>query len=112
MLIIPAKPIQYQLHTSLAVSTNTWEAFVIRKLKDDVFQLALFKHYNLPPADSEKRLETESAKWYPMAVLDTYEKCKKLFEMIVDAIETDQKVFRVSECLDKIQLLSVDLPTA
>ena len=110
MLIILAKPIPFPQHTALAVSTQTWETIVIRKLKDDVFQLALFKHFDLK-TDPAKRDETESAKWYPMAVLDTYEKCERLFEAIVDAIETDQKVFRVSEYLAKINLQSDDLPT-
>ena len=100
MLIVLAKPIPFSLHTALAVSTNTWESIVIRKIRDNVFQLALFKHFDL----TNEKDESQSAKWYPMAVLDTYEKCEKLFKIIVDAIEADQKVFRVSDYLDEINL--------
>lgn len=106
MLIVLDKPISFPQHTALAVSTNTWETFVIRKIRDNAFQLALFKNFELRP---EKKDEFQSAKWYPIAVFDTYEKCEELFEDIVNAIEAGQKVFRVSAYLEQIALQSDDL---
>lgn len=109
MLIIPKEPIKFPQHTAFAVSTNTFESIVIRQLKENVFQTALFKHFDLPPETGNKP-EKQSAKWYPVAVFDSYEKCEQLIQAIIKAIEADQKVFRVSEYLDEHALKHGDLP--
>ena len=108
MLIILEKPIPFPTHTALAVRTDVWETIVIRQMRTDAFQLALFRHFSMEP---DEKGDCPNSKWYPMAVLSTYEACEELFKIIVEAIERGDKVFRVSEHLEGLKLKSNDLPT-
>ena len=100
MLIVLANPIQFPKHTALAVNANTWESITIQKMNSGVFRLALFKHFDLK-VKPDNRDETESAKYYPIAVFDTVEECEQLFEAIVEALENGDKVFSVKKYLEK-----------
>ena len=94
MLIIPAAPMDFKVHTSLAANTENWDEFVINCVNEN-FQLSLYKRID----SLEKTL---SINYFPIAVLKTCEECKKLFQAIVDAIEnSDKKVFRVKDYLDQ-----------
>lgn len=99
MLIIPIEAIDWEKHRSLGANTEAWESFVILPVNEK-FQLSLFKV-----------IAPKLEKWYPIAVLDSRELCEHLFQEIVTAIESGDKVFRVRDYLEKINLQSDDLPT-
>ena len=99
MLIIPKTPINFDKHKSLGANTEAWESFVILPVNEK-FQLSLFKV-----------IDSKLEKWYPIAALDSRELCEHLFEEIVTAIANGDKVFRVKDYLEKINLQSDDLPT-
>ena len=103
MLIIPKSPMDFTVHISLAANTEAWDSFVIRPVNEK-FQLSLYKVID----SQENRL---SEKYYPIAVLDSRELCEHLFQEIVTAIANGDKVFCVSDYLEKINLQSGDLPT-
>lgn len=99
MLIIPKAPMDFDKHRSLGANTEAWESFAIRPVKDK-FQLSLFKV-----------IDSKLEKWYPIAVLNTREQCEHLFQEIVTAIESGDKVFRVRKYLEQNTLKRDDLPT-
>ena len=103
MLIIPKSPMDFTVHISLAANTEAWDSFVIRPVGDK-FQLSLYKVID----SQDNRL---SEKYYPIAMLNAIEPCKKMFQAIVTAIASGDKVFRVSVFLEKHALESDDIPT-
>ena len=102
MLIIPPAPMKFDPHTSLAANTVAWDSFVIRPLESN-FQLSLYK-----VVDSQNNRLSE--KYYPIAILETYEQCEQLFQDIVEAMENGDRVFRVRDYLEKNALQRDDLP--
>ena len=109
MLIILEKPIRFPTHTALAVSTDVWETIVIRKLREDMFRLALFRPFSMEPDPNDKK-NYPNCKWYPMAVFNTYEMCEELFKIIVEAMKRGDKVFDVSEHLETLKLKNDESP--
>lgn len=98
MLIIPKTPTTYPDHTTLAANSEAWDSFVIRPFEEK-FNLCLYK-----------TIDSKLKKWYPIAILSTYEQCESLFQEIVTAIANGDKVFRVEDYLERINLQSDDLP--
>lgn len=104
MLIIPKSPMEFPVHISLGANTEAWDSFVIRPVNEN-FQLSLYKVID----SLEKKF---SEKYYPIAVLNSRELCEDLFQEIVTAIANGDKVFRVKDYLEKINLKRDDLPAA
>ena len=99
MLIIPKEPMDFDKHRSLGANTEAWESFAILPVNNK-FQLSLYKV-----------IDSKQEKWYPIVLLNTREQCEYLFQEIVTAIANGDKVFRVSNYLEKINLQRDDLPT-
>ena len=90
MLIVLDKPTP---NGDLAVNTDAYESFVIRKYNDD-FQLAVKKSFDAVFSDKSSML-------FVIYMFDTFEKCLHLFRAIVDAKRANEPVFDLSDYLKK-----------
>jgi hypothetical protein len=76
----------------LAVNMDAYDSIGISRLHN-VFQLILYKAF-------DGRLAVDSIQIHLLARLDTREACEELFQAIVSALESGEKVFRIDKFLN------------
>ena len=96
MFIVLDKP---SPNGELAVNTDAYEIFYIRKIQDKKFQLAVKKFYDAYQSD-------KSALAFGITDFDTYEKCTELFKAIIKAKGAGATVFDLSAYLKKLDPVS------